>query len=550
MPANQESEPCGRVGVKPAAEGAEAVAASQHPRATDAMLAVLREGGSAADAAVAAALVHGTVQQEMTNHAGSLSLLYYEAANGEVHELNSGGTLAGDIAPVFPIPRTQPGSDFIPMVPGLMPGLKTLHERFGTLPWARLCEPAIEAAEQGHTVTTLEHRALVTGLPPWWVTASGRAHFAPGGHLPQVGTTWRQPELAATLRLLAADGPNHFINGGWARAFVARAHELGWPVTLEHLAANEPRWAHGTRWTHRGHEIVQLSPPETQAVRSALVLGVLDEVDVLRLGHPSRNAESMYYLAHALRLAGQAAGYVHDPVLFDSPVGTLLSRDYHRLLARILHDSRPHADLRSHLEITGRGAFMRTAGAPREQRPSSCELTAVDRRGNWVQAMHTLTGGGLPGEVIGGVPMAGGNPLADMSAWYSGWFHPVPTRVSSPIGNTMVLRDGHPWLSLGTPGKLWDTVAQVLSNILDFGMDPSDAEEPPLIRALTDDYVVPVEARLPSAVIAGLAERGVSVHVEEPYDWHMGSFQIAWRSPGGRLRAIAGRRREGKAAAY
>src|SRR2546425_10089903 len=124
--------------------------------------------------------------------------------------------------------------------------------------------------------------------------------------------------------------------------------------------------------------------------------------------------------------------------------------------------------------------------------------------------MNTLQSGGIPGEVIEGVPMTGGNAHATLSAEIAGWFA-GGGRMRSVIGNTIVLKDGRPWLSLGTPGHVNCTIPQVLSNVLDHGMDPYAAEDAPRMFPLADDYSVAVESRLPASVIKGLASMGVLV---------------------------------------
>jgi gamma-glutamyltranspeptidase/glutathione hydrolase len=119
----------------------------------------------------------------------------------------------------------------------------------------------------------------------------------------------------------------------------------------------------------------------------------------------------------------------------------------------------------------------------------------------------------------------------------------------SVIGNTMVLREGKPWLSLGTPGNVHCTVPQVLANILDYGMDPYTAIDQPRMLPLEDDYTLPIESRLPSKVVAELAALGIRVKPLPEYDYHMGSFQMSWRDADGRLHATADPRRAGCAAA-
>lgn len=546
------SESGGRVGAKASVSGRSSVASSQHPIVTDEMMNVLADGGTAADAAIVGALLHGVVQQEMTNHTGTISFLYYEAKSGQVYELNSWGTIVANLPAVRPVRGShgdlcQSGREPFAVIPGFMPGLRALHQRFGTKPWEDLCQPAIEWAERGHVMTSLQNQVLATEVPLFLYTQSGRAHFTPDGHLPQVGDRWRKPALAETLRKTAKEGPAHFISGEWAQHFIERAHQVGWKISAKDMDAHPPRWGSGVRYQHAGHEIVQLSPPETQAVRCSMVLDMLTELGVPRIGHWSQHAESLYYLAHSLRRASFETGYVNDPALFAVPTDVLMSPDYHRMLAEILRQSRPKVDLTNHVKAAS-GARLRAAGASSFPPAGSCETSLVDSHGNWMQMMNTLQSGGIPGEVVDGVPMVGSHSQVDMSSWIAGWFADGG-RMRGPMGNTMVLRDGKPWLSLGTPGSLWATVVQVLCGILDFGMDPVAAADAPRLLGLTDAYEVPVESRLPAKVVDDLAAMGVVVDPLEPYNWHLGSFQMSWQDPDGLLHGATDPRREGKAVA-
>jgi gamma-glutamyltranspeptidase/glutathione hydrolase len=519
---------------------------------TDAMMDTLADGGNAADAAIVGALLHGVVQQEMTNHTGTISCLYYEAKTGQFHELNSWGTIVPHLPAVRPVRGThgdlcQAGREPFAVIPGFMPGLRALHQRFASKAWEHLCQPAIEWAERGNAMTSLQGQVFATEVPLFLYTPSGRAHFTPHGHLPQVGDLWPKPALAETLRKTAKEGPDYFISGEWADHFIERAHEVGWKISRNDMEANEPRWGSGVRYQHAGQEIVQLSPPETQAVRCSMVLDMLTELGVPEIGHWSQEAESLYYLAHALRRASYETGYMNDPAHFAVPTDVLMSPDYHRMLAGILRESRPRVDLTNHTRAAS-GPSLRASGASSFPPAGSCETSLVDSEGNWMQMMNTLQSGGIPGEVVDGVPMVGSHSQVDMSSWIAGWFA-EGGRMRGPMGNTFVLRDGKPWLSLGTPGSLWATVVQVLSGILDFGMDPVAAADAPRLLAMTDAYEIPVESRLPTKVVDDLAAMGVTVDPLEPYNWHLGSFQMSWRDSDGVLHGTTDPRREGKAAA-
>jgi gamma-glutamyltranspeptidase / glutathione hydrolase len=279
----------------------------------------------------------------------------------------------------------------------------------------------------------------------------------------------------------------------------------------------------------------------------SLVLGMLRELDVPSLGHYAESPEALYYMAHALRRAEFETGFLNDPQTWDVPTETLMSPEYHRLLADIIKMSKPKVDLTKHVELTSPPAALDAAGVSKPDQPAgSCELSLVDPQGNWVQMMNTLQSGGIPGEVVGGVPMVGSHVESSLNAGIAG-FLSGGGRMRSIMASTIVLKEGKPWLSLGSPGNVNCTVPQVLSNVLDYGMDPYQAEDMPRMLPLEDGYKVSVESRVDPHVVEGLARLGVLMHPLPRYDYHMGSYQMSWRTQDGELHASAGPRRAGKA---
>jgi gamma-glutamyltranspeptidase/glutathione hydrolase len=557
-PAAANLESLSRPGPKPAVKGRKAVASSSHPVVTDTMLEVLRGGGNAVDAGIAGCLVQAVVQPEMTNHTGTVTFLYWEAKTKKAYQLESSGSLVPGLPPFRPLPAVG-GLSTGPTppcacVPGFMPGMKALHERFATKKWSQLAEPAVRWATDGVPVHSFQYGVLEEERPSNTYFPSGRDFFLPGGFTPAVGELFRNAAIAETMRRVSREGPDDFISGEWARRFVAEGNRLGWPVKIEHLQANAGRWIEPLSWTHRGHEVLQLAPPERVGAFSAMVLGILDALGVRELGPVSKSSDALYYMASALRWAEFELGYLHDPEVFDCPVEVWLSRDHHRQIAEILRGSRPRVDLTEHVKVTAGIPALAAAGlptaAPSKGNPvtGSCELSIVDPQGNWVQMMNTLQSGGIPGIVLDGIPMVGSHAAADMSASIAGWFA-GGARLRLPIGNTIVLKDGSPWLSLGTPGNVHVTIPQVLSCILDHGMSPEEAVDAPRMLPIENDYALPIESRLPESVVAGVTKLGVRVAPLSPYDWHMGSFQVSWRDASG-LNSLSDPRRAGRAGGF
>lgn len=549
------------VGPKPVIRGKQAVCSSSQPIVTETMLQVMRGGGNAADAAIAGSLVQAVVEPHMTNHAGSAAILYWDASSGKAYHLNGHGTLVPDMAPFRPVPPigirfAMPGSNPCAAIPGFMPALGELHRRFGSLPWADLCQPALEWARSGHPVTSFEYGVLQEELRFYTYFPSGRELFTPVGFLPEVGQTFATPALAETMRRLAEEGPEYFTHGDWARHFVAEANRLGWPISLHDMSAMPPRWQEPLRYFHRGQEIVQFGPPERTGVFTAFVLGVLSHFDLKLMGHYTESAETLYLMAHALRRAHWEVGLLYDPQSFEVPLEAMLSKEYLQRVAEILWHSRPKVDLTNHIGLTSGKPALASAGLPTgeagtpHQPGGSCELSLVDAQGNWLQMLNTLQGGGIPGVVVDGVPMVGSHVRTNMTADMSGWFT-GGGRYRSIIGSTMVLQDGQPWLALGTPGNVYGTIPQVLSSILDYGMEPYVAADHPRMDPLRDDYVLEMESRIPTRVAGGLAAMGIQLLSLPMYDYNMGSFQMCWRDAiTGELNSCADPRRAGTAGGF
>jgi gamma-glutamyltranspeptidase/glutathione hydrolase len=549
-----------RQGPKEVVRGKRAVASSQHPIVTQTMLDVLKAGGNAMDAVIAGAITQATVQIDMTNHTGTVSCLYWDAKSGATHYLNSMGTLHPDLAPMRMYPPGLGGvAAGSPMacIPGFMPGMQAMHSRFGSRSWASLVEPAIPWAEDGFPLDEFTRGVLEFELEGNTYFPAMRALYTPTGFTPSVGERLKNPELARTLRKLADQGPEYFTQGDWARHFVALAHQVGWPIKIEDLSSNAPRWMEPLRYQHKGYEIAQPAPPERQGLYCNIVLGILKHLDVSSLGHYSESADSLYYMGHALRRAHFELGHLHDPQFFDVPLDIWMSDDYHARLAEILKRSRPKntVDLTRHIELTTAKAQLQAFGwstsgpDTKPKQPSgSCELTCVDARGNWAQMMNTLQSGGIPGMVCDGVPMVGSHAAFDMGSAIAGWLGVPGSRMRSVMSNTMVLKDGKPVLSLGSPGNVHCTVPQMLSNVLDYTYDPYEAAVLPRMLPMRDDNTIEIETRISERVLRDLARIGAKLSPLPPYDFHMGSYQQAWRDPGtGLLSASTDPRRAGRA---
>jgi gamma-glutamyltranspeptidase/glutathione hydrolase len=541
-------------GEKKTTKGVKAAVSSDNAVVTYTMLQVLENGGNAVDAGIVGCMLQAAIEPFMTNHTGTVTFLFYNAKEDKYYQLDSTGTFPSDVPPHLPVPSgmgayavSQPRS----VIPGFMPGLKEIHKRFATRPWAELCEDAIWWAGNGHHVSSFEFDVNAYGEDFITFFPEGRKFYMPTGRFPQVGEKFASKEMAATLRNVALEGPDYMISGEWADQFISKANELDWNITKEHMTETPPRWIEPLRFKIRDYEIVSLAPPQQQGVFLALVLGILDKLSIDQYGPYS--AEHIFLMSHALSTAQQVCGYFNDSLIFDFDINLFLSVDFHQSLATLIKGLVPKVDLTTHIKMTtgfgSQGKVPTLRQNSHQKQPSgSCELSIVDEEGNWVQMMNTLQSGGIPGQVVGGVPMVGSHALPGHPSAFMSYYQVKGARQRTVMGNTMLLKDGKPVLQLGSPGNVHVTVPQVLCNYIFFGMDPYSAICEPRMLSYEDDATVIIEDRISEEVQRKLMAMGIRLKVSNIWDYHMGSFQICYKDlDTGELCAVADPRRCGVA---
>jgi gamma-glutamyltranspeptidase/glutathione hydrolase len=516
-----------RQGPKEVVAGKHGMVSSSHPAVSGIMVDVLREGGNAVDAAVAGSLAGPVYEPHMTTVSGTVSFLYWDADSGKSYFLDASPTLPEGLAPFCPHPFAP---ETAATLPGSPAGLKEMLRRFGSMPWGELVGPAVRAAREGHVVTSWEYALLYGGtggrfnaLPGRTYFPSGRRHFTPGGFQVAAGETWRRPDLARTLEASAVEGPDYFLSGGWAKRLVEEANDLGWMITLEDVAGYEAVWVDPVEVAYKEDTIVGIPPPQRGGFYTGFMFGVLENFDLGEMGHYTESAESLALMAWALKRAHHNRNLIHDSAYYETPLETLLSPEYHKVTADLWKGSRPRVDLSGYLGLThGRAAHRAGQPGTGHVPHDSCELSIVDGEGNWVQMMET-GGGGIPGVVVDGVPGSG-------IGWERYALVEPGGRTQHAISNTLVQKDGAPWMALGSPGDCIFTVPQVLFSILEHGWEPYPAIDAPRFWPLRDDWTLEVENRLSPGVIGGLKSLGVMPRPLGIYHWSMGSMQAVWKS--------------------
>ena len=538
-------------GPKAMARAGRAMVSTSHPDVAKAALATLRDGGNAVDAMLTAMPLQQVIEPQMSTIAGGFAMLYWEAATGKAHYLNAeldhpaGGTIPGrDVA--------ETSGQRIG-VPGTVAGMRAAAERFGTRPWGSYFAPAIAAAEDGFSMYSFLYGEMATDYNRLAHYPSGRERYMPDGYLPRVGQIWRQPKLAATLRRIAQpDGADWFQTGEFAERFAAAVRDSGGAMTLEDLASYAVRWDEPTAFRFRGDDFIGSPPPDTGGPYVGFCLGILEHCDLAALGDWRTSPRALALIARVLALADDQIGrYCTDPVAFDSPLDTLLSPEYCALQARLLQGSFPKVDLAAPKK-DGAGPATNAPNDP--NKTDSNQIVIVDEQGNWLTMLHTVYGSPFgTGLVVDGVGVNTGNG-------FPGVAHGPGRRIVAPLTSIIGLRDGRPWLALGTPSYPPPYVTLALLNMLAYSMTLQEAAEAPRFRFDPDAKGprpawalgrLTIETRVPQETLDGLERLGIAVTPIGDYNWHVGSVQAVQRDADtGELIGVADSRRGGHASGY
>lgn len=483
---------------RPVALGRRGMVASAHPLATLAGLEVLQSGGTAADAAVATNAVLAVTQPNNCGLGGDCFCLYYEAATRRVHFLNGAGR-SGSRASLDELRRR--GLTELPVlgpetvsVPGCVRAWAMLLERFGSRPLGSLLAPAIRWAEEGFPVSALVSQAIAEAAVDHG-DAEWRRVFLPGGRPPAMGELFRQPDLSRTLAALATEGPEVFYTGWVGRAIAARLEARGFLI-LEDLAAHTGEWGEPIATGYRAYTVYQ-TPPPTQGLAVLLALNLLEGFPVARV--PLHSVAHLHLLIEVVKLAyADRDRWIADPAHARVDVLALLDKGY-------------AARRRALFDPDKAGSFE--AGGPEAD---TTGFVVADGQGNLAVVIQSLFSSFGSGIVVPGT----GVTLHNRGRHFS--VDPAHPNVLAPrkrpfhtLVACVVTHEERPVLGFATMGGNGQAMfhVQVLTNVLDYGLDIQEAIERPrfLIGAFlpgepTD--TIYVERGVAPRVLAGLARKG------------------------------------------
>ncbi len=440
------------------------------PMAASAGIEMLRRGGNAVDAALAAAATLCVVEPMSTGVGGDAFALLWTAEEGRLVGLNGSGRApaAASLAAYRErgLGRIAPAGILSATVPGAVHAWETLSERYGTLPLAEVLAPAIRAAERGFPVTELvaHYWALLLRLGTLR-NESALAAWAPGGAAPAAGSWFRAPALGRTLREIAEGGAAAFYSGRAAEAIVATSESEGGYFAPADLAGHTSTWVDPIAASYRGTEVVEL-PPNGQGLAALIALNVLERFEPVA----ATSALDWHRRIEAIKLAwADRAAWFADPEHADVPVKALLDEGYAARRAG---------------EI---GERALPGAAPGLRGGDTVYLCAADARGNlvsFIQSLFTGFGSGIGCGDTGVVLQSRGAGFV-LDPEHPNALAPGKRPFHTIIPG-MLLRDGRPALAFGIMGGDVQPQAHTafVANLVDHGCNPQEALDAPRFRYL------------------------------------------------------------------
>ena len=528
-----------------------AMAATSHPLATQIALDVMKKGGSAVDAAIAANAALGLMEPTGNGIGGDLFAIVWDPKTKKLHGYNGSGrspkslTLAEfqkrgltDIPPHGPLPVS---------VPGTVDAWFALHEKFGRRPIAEDLAPAIRYAREGHPVHEVIAYYWNLSVPRLSKWPGFTEQFTINGRAPKRGETWKNPNLANTLEAIGSGGRDAFYKGDIARSIDAYFKANGGFLSYEDLAAHRGEWVEPVSTNYRGYDVWEL-PPNSQGIAALQILNLLEPYDLKQYGFGSPEHVHLFVEAKKLAFADRARWYA-DPAFGTLPVSKLISK--------------PYARQRGKLMSMDRAAREVQPATPKElEEGDTIYMTVADADGmmvSLIQSNYRGMGSGMAVPGLGFIFQDRGEMFV-LKEGHPNSYAPGK-RPFQTIIPAFVTKDGKPWLSFGVMGGGMQPQghAQIVINLIDFGMNLQEAGDAPRIQhdgstdptgqatVMSDGGEVDLENGYPYETVRALMRKGHSVRFA---DGQYGGYQAIMVNPQGGYIGASESRKDGQAAGY
>jgi gamma-glutamyltranspeptidase/glutathione hydrolase len=525
------------------------MAATSQPLATQIALDILKAGGTAVDAAIAANAALGLMEPINCGIGGDLYAIVWDAETQSLHGLNGSGRSPQSLTlqyfrdhKITELPYLGP---LTVSVPGAVDSWFELHGRFGKLPMSEILAPATKYAREGFPVSEVIAWGWALGIESRKDFSGFADVFIPGGKAPVKGQMFRNPGLAKAYELIAAEGRDAFYKGDIAKALDAYMAENGGFLTLEDLAAHKSDWVEPVATSYRGYELHEL-PPNGQGIAALQMLNILEQFDIKSMGYGS--ADYIHTLVEAKKVVYEdRARYYADLDFYNAPIERLVSKEYGIERAALIDPNK--------------AAATYAPGDMKIEHGDTIYLTVADKDGNMVsliQSNYGEFGAGLTLAEYGfGIQNRGA--LFSLEDGHANVYEPGK-RPFHTIIPAFITKDDKPLMSFGVMGGAMQPQGhvQIMINMIDFGMNLQEAGDAARVRhfgssqptdqKMTDGGELFLETAIGKDVREQLTEMGHTL-TDEPQS--VGGYQgILYDADNGVYYGATESRKDGQAAGY
>jgi len=523
------------------------MAATSQPLATQVALDILKNGGNAIDAAIAANATLGLMEPTGNGMGGDIFAIIWDAKTQKLYGLNGSGRSPKSLTLDY---FKENGYEKIPShgplpvsVPGCVDGWFEMHKKFGSMEMTEILQPAIDYAREGFPVSELIAYYWGHSVPFLSQFPNFKETFTIDGKAPKKGEIFKNPYLANTLEKIAKNGRDEFYKGSIAKEIARYIKEQGGFLSYEDLASHKSEWVEPISTNYRGYDVWEL-PPNGQGTAALQILNILEGYDIASMGFGS--ADYIHTFTEAKKLAFEdRAKYYSDPDFNDIPVDKLISKNYANDRRKLIHPDRA----------------AKNYPAGELEQGNTIYLTVADQEGNMVsliQSNYRGMGSGMTPKGLGFILQDRGE-LFSLDKNHMNCYEPAK-RPFHTIIPAFITKDGKPYMSFGVMGGSMQPQghAQIVVNMIDFNMNLQEAGDAPRIRhggssqptgeKMTDGGTLHLEAGIDYEVIRELTKKGHKIIFD--VGGYGGYQAIMYDEKNGVFYGASESRKDGQAAGY
>ncbi len=539
--------------------GKNGMVATAHPLATEAALEMLKSGGNAIDAAVAAAFAIGVVEPDGSGLGGGGGMLVYLKERHESYYINYYARASENASQAGYSGKKDAFTAKSICVPGTVAGLAMAHEKFGSLPFAKVLEPAVRLASEGFAVDPTLARLILDRIDAISTDTATMKIFLEDGFPLMEGDLIVQKELARTLSIIASQGPEAFYEGPLAASMVKGVADRGGVLSLNDFSSYEAQFTKPLHGTYRNYDILSANAPQS-GLSLIEALNIIENYDLQNAPHYSESAKILHLMAEAILFVyADRTAYLGDPRIANIPISALLSKEYAR--ERFEHINMDKLDPPRYRDVVEGNPFPFLKESDKHMTDDdesmydghTTHISIIDKDGNSVALTQTL---GLffgSGQTVEGVLF---NCAMTNFSYYNkksiNLFKDGKQSRSS-IMPTIIIKDGNPFLIAGSPGaaRIISTLIEVVINIIDYNMNVEEANLAPRFFLRDSEDFLYLESGIKPEVRKKLEEMGHSLRVYDGIDLFFGGVQMIYIDPeNGMYYGSADKRRGGNAVGY